>query len=120
MAAAAIALKVTFDKVFSAVEGSNSLQKVTEGIGQAVEQECQMRYYERVCPGLLKIIKKNYWHRACGTHQKLVVVRTLINRSDVESWKTWSQPVRCKLGTWLLSCIIDESGWFTKDTAQLG
>ena len=45
-----------------------------------------MRYYESVCPGLLKTIKDNYWHRAAGTQQKLVVVRTLINRSDVEQW----------------------------------
>ena len=119
LAAAAIALKVTFDKVFSHVDDSNKLVKVTEAIGQAVEQECQMRYYERVCPGLLKVIKDNYWHRSCGTQQKLVVVRTLINRSDVESWKTWSQTIRVKLGGWLLSCIIDESGWFTKVTQQI-
>ena len=57
-----------------------------------------MQYYERTCPGLLKIIRDNYWHRACGTQQKLVVVRTLINRSDVTPWKTWDRAVRVKLG----------------------
>ena len=27
-----------------------SLVNVTDAIGQALEQECQMQYYERVCP----------------------------------------------------------------------
>ena len=61
-----------------------------------------MQYYERTCPGLLKTIKDNYWHRACGTQQKLVVVRTLINRTDVVPWKAWKRDVRVKLGTWLV------------------
>ena len=85
LAAAAIALKLVFDKVFSVKDGSSSLVNVTDSIGKALEQECQMQYYERTCPGLLKIIRDNYWHHACGTQQKLVVVRTLINRSDVDA-----------------------------------
>jgi DNA-directed RNA polymerase len=120
LAAAGIALKVTFDRVFSTKDGASQLVNVTDAIGQAVEQECQMQYYERVCPGLLKVIKDNYWHRACGTHQKLVVVRTLINRSDVTPWKTWQRDVRVKLGNWLLSCIMDASGWFIRDMQQEG
>ena len=120
LAAASIALKITFDRVFSTKDGSNILVNVTDAIGKAVEQECQMQYYERTCPGLLKIIKDNYWHRACGTQQKLVVVQTLINRSDVTSWKPWQRDIRVKLGTWLLSCITDASGWFTRDMRQEG
>ncbi len=120
LAAAGIALKVTFDRVFSTKDGASQLVNVTDAIGQAVEQECQMQYYERVCPGLLRIIKDNYWHRACGTHQKLVVVRTLINRTDVAPWRTWQRDVRVKLGNWLLSCIMDTSGWFTRDMQQEG
>ena len=115
LAAAAIALKITFDKVFAVKKDSDRLINVVDSIGLAVEQECQMRYYERACPGLLKTIKDNYWHRACGTQQKLVVVRTLINRSDTDPWNAWARPVRVKLGTWLLSCIMEASGWFTKD-----
>ena len=65
LAAAAIALKMTFDKVFSVKDGASSLVNVTDSIGKALEQECQMQYYERVCPGLLKIIRDNYWHSAC-------------------------------------------------------
>ena len=45
-AAAAIACKLTFDKVFGFKEGSNLLTNVCDSIGQAVEDECHMRHYE--------------------------------------------------------------------------
>ena len=74
-------------------DDDRTLVQVAESIGRAIEDECQMQYYERTCPGLLKTIKDNYWHRACGTQQKLVVVRTLINRTDVTPWKAWKPDV---------------------------
>ena len=81
-AAAAIALKLTFDKVFGQTDDSNLLVKVAESIGQSIEQEAQMQYYEREYPGLLNTIKKNYWHNTTGTQQKFVIVRTMMNRCD--------------------------------------
>ncbi len=120
LAAAAIALKLTFDKVFSYKEGSDQVQSVCDGIGSAVEAECQMRYYERCAPGLLETLKKNYWHKSCGTQQKLTVIQTLMNRTDVQHWKAWGRANRIKLGAWLLDCIIESSGWFTKDMRQEG
>ena len=42
LAAAAIACKITFDKVFSHKEGSNQIVNVCDSIGHAVEDECQM------------------------------------------------------------------------------
>jgi len=112
MAAAAIACKVLFDRVFSNDDKATYLANVTAAIGQALENECQMRHYERVAPGLLHTIKQNYWHRSAGTQQRLVVVRTLINRTDVEKWSNWGQDIRVKLGNWLLSCICEATGWF--------
>ena len=67
-------------------------------IGTAVEQEAQMQYYEREAPGLLNTIKKNYWHNACGTRQKFVIVKTLMARYDVPVWKHWDRPSTIKLG----------------------
>ena len=119
-AAAAIALKVTFDKVFSYKEKANLLLTVCDSIGIAVEQEAQMQFYEKNCPGLLNTIKKNYWHNTTGTHQKFVIVRTLIQRYDVPQWTPWHRPNRVKLGGWLLDCIMESSGWFTKETTQQG
>jgi DNA-directed RNA polymerase len=120
LAVAAIAVKMTFDKVFSYKEKSNQAVNVCDAIGLAVEQECQMRHYEKEAPGLLKVLKDNYWHRSIGTQQKLVVIRTLMNRYEVKQWDAWGRANRIKLGGWLLDCIMESSGWFTKDIQRQG
>ena len=118
-AAAAIALKIIFDKVF-AVKDANKLQDITKAIGVAIEQEAQMQFYEKNCPGLLETIKKNYWHNTTGTHQKFVIVRTLIQRYDVPQWTPWHITNKIRLGGWLLDCIMESSNWFTIITTSDG
>jgi len=120
LAAAAIAVKITFDKVFSYKDKSNQVTNVCDAIGLGIEQECQMRHYEKNAPGLLKTLKDNYWHKSIGTQQKLVVIRTLMNRYDVKQWSAWGRSNRIKLGGWLLDCIMQSSGWFEKDMQQEG
>ena len=119
-AAAAIACKITIDKVFSTKEDSDKLQNVCDAIGTAVEQECQMRHYEREAPGLLHILQKNYEHRAQGTAQKVTVIQTLMNRYGIKKWKAWGRENRIRLGNWLLDCICSASGWFTKEIRRSG
>ena len=120
LAAAAIACKITIDKVFSHKEDSNQIQNICDSIGKGVENECQMRHYERHAPGLLETLKKNYWHKSIGTDQKVVVIQTLMNRYEVQQWTTWGRANRVKLGGWLLSCIIDTSKWFEKEIRRTG
>ena len=120
LALAAIGCKVTFDKVFGRKPDSNLVSNVTDAIGKAVEDECHIRHYEKVCPGLLNTLKKNYWHESAGTQQKVTVIRTLMQRYDVEHWDTWPRAVRVKLGGWLLDCIMKTSGWFTKYADRRG
>ena len=119
-AAAAIACKVTFDKVFSSKQKANKLQNVTAAIGKAIEDECTIRHYEANCPGLLHVLKENYWHRAIGTEQKVVVIKTLMKRYEVAHWQAWGISNRIKLGGWLLDCIIQASGWFDKELVREG
>ncbi len=119
-AAAAIACKVTFDKVFSNKSKANQVQNITDAIGQAVENECMMRHYESKVPGLLHTLKENYFHRSIGTHQKVKVITTLMNRYDVPHWECWGRTNRIKLGGWLIDCIIEASGWFTREMRQEG
>ena len=119
-AAASIACKVTFDKVFSPKQKNALVQNVTDAIGQAIENECMMRHYERNVPGLLHTIKENYFHKSIGTHQKVKVVTTLMNRYDVDHWKCWGSANRIKLGGWLLDCICEASHWFMRDIRREG
>ena len=120
LAAAAITCKITIDKVFSVKEGSNQLTRISEAIGKAVENECQMRHYERHAPGLLETLKKNYWHKAIGTDQKVVVIQTLMNRYEVQRWDTWGAANRVRLGGWLLDCLLVSSKWFELHMKQIG
>jgi DNA-directed RNA polymerase len=120
LAAAAITCKITIDKVFSYKDESNQLTNICDAIGKGVENEAQLRHYERCAPGLLETLKKNYWHRAIGTDQKVVVIQTLMNRYDVQQWSAWGRGNRVKLGGWLLSCVIDTSKWFDKEVRRVG
>ena len=120
LAAAAIACKITFDKVFSFKEGSNFAVNVCDSIGHAIEDECLMRHYEEKVPALLTTLKKNYWHKSIGTQQKLVVIKTLMNRYKVPTWTPWGRSIRVKLGGWLLDCIMESSGWFTQEKIRDG
>jgi len=120
LAAAAIACKITFDKVFSFKEGSNFAVNVCDSIGHAIEDECQMRHYEEKVPALLTTLKKNYWHKSIGTQQKLVVIKTLMNRYKVPAWTPWGRSIRVKLGGWLLDCIMEVSGWFSQEKIREG
>ena len=120
LAAAAITCKITIDKVFSHKEDSNQIVNVCDAIGKGVENECQMRHYERHAPGLLNTLKKNYWHKSIGTDQKIVVIQTLMNRYEVQQWNTWGRGNRVKLGGWLLSCVIETSKWFDKEIRRVG
>ena len=119
-AAAAIACKVTFDKIFGSKPKSNKVQNVTADIGAAIENECMMRHYEGNVPGLLHTLKENYFHRASGTHQKVKVITTLMNRYDVPHWQCWGVQLRIKLGGWLLDCICDAVPWFRKELKREG
>lgn len=79
-----------------------------------MEDECHITFYETTVPGLLNHISKNYWHRACGTQQKVVVLRTLMNRYNVETWNRWNASIRVRLGTWLLDRVMSTCNWFEK------
>ena len=120
LAAAAIACKVTFDNVFGYKDKCNTATNICSTMGKSIEDECQMRHYEENAPALLKTLKDNYWHRAIGTQQKLVVIRTLMNRYNVKPWTPWGTSIRTKLGGWLLDCIMDSSGWFFKQRLRVG
>ena len=118
--AAVLASKITFDKVFSTKPRANQVPNTTDALGSAVEHECMLRHYEAEVPGLLHVLQENYWHRSCGTEQKVTIIKTLMNRYDVPHWKAWGRANRVKLGGWLLDCVCRASGWFTVEARQEG
>jgi len=120
LACAGISCKIIFDRVFSTKDPDDSvLVNIYDAVGTALMRECQFRYYKRKAPGLFHVLKKNYWHRACGTQQKAVNIQTLMNRYDVR-WKPWQRAVRVKLGNVMVDAVMSESGWFEAYTFRDG
>ena len=118
--AATITLKIVFDKVLSPKFNASKVTTISESIGHAIENECMMRFYENNVPGLLHTIKKNYFHRSIGTQQKVKVLTTLMNRYDVDHWKSWGAVLRTQLGGWLLDVLCRSSIWFDKQMRRDG
>lgn len=116
-AAAAIALKLTFDKVFSPKDRCNEIANVITSIGQALEQQAQLRWYEAQDRDLYDRIKRQYWHSSCGTQQKATIARTMMNRHEYH-WDNWGAINRAKLGGWLLDCVMKATGWFERVTVK--
>ena len=117
---AAIACKLTIDKVFSVKENASQIQNVADCIGQAVEDECKLTFYQANVPGLFHKIKENYFHKSIGTQQKVRVITTLMNRYDIPHWNSWGRVNRIKLGGWLLDNVCNASNWFERQTRREG
>ena len=87
---------------------------ITDSIGVAIQNECQIRYYRKTHPGLFNSIVKHYWHNAMGTGQKIGTTRTLWNRvDDVEPFKSWPSATRIKIGSWYADAICQITNWFS-------
>ena len=65
------------------------------------------------------ILSKNYWHRSAGTQQRLVIIRTLFNRTELSNGRTGARG-QVKLGNWLIACICESTGWFNKAKITVG
>ena len=83
LAIAAIALKVTFDYVFSLNRDHDALTAITLAIGTYFEQECKFRWYRHHHPGLMKHIEETYFHESSGTQQKVKAASNIFNKCDI-------------------------------------
>ena len=113
LAIATIALKITFDMVFSMKRDADLLPNVVVSIGSALEGECRFRWYKENYPGLLKHIEDKYFHESCGTEQKQSIASVMFGRQDIH-WPAWHIKTRSALGSWCLERVINATGWFTK------
>jgi len=115
LAIATIALKITFDNVFSMKSDSDVLTNVVFSIGSALENECKFRWYREHHPKLFKYIEDKYFHESCGTQQKVSIANVIFNRKGV-AWPKWDIKSRTMIGSWALNATIITTGWFKKLT----
>jgi DNA-directed RNA polymerase len=119
LAIATIALKITFDMVFSMKRDRDLLTSVVVSIGSALEAECKFRWYKTNHPGLMKYIEEKYYHESCGTEQKQSIASVIFGRQDIH-WPTWHIKNKTALGSWSLERVCSTTGWFTKEPEQRG
>ena len=117
---ALLTCKVVFDHVFAPRQNKQAITATALAVGSACEAECQMTYYEREAPALLATLKKNYWHQAKGTEYKRKCIQTLMHKQNITPWVAWDRNTKIKIGTWLIDCLCEVSGWFTKELVRNG
>ena len=119
LAIATIALKITFDMVFSMGRDRDLLTNVVVAIGSALEAECKFRWYKTNHPGLMKYIEDKYYHESCGTEQKQSIASVIFGRQDIH-WPVWHIKNKTAIGSWSLERVCSTTGWFTKEPEQRG
>ena len=117
---ALLTCKVVFDHVFSPQQKKHSVTTIAMAIGAALEAEAQMEYYDKEAPALLATLKKNYWHQAKGTEYKRKCIQTLMHKQNITPWVAWDRTSKVKVGTFLMDCLMEVSGWFERDLQRKG
>ena len=117
---ALLTCKVVFDHVFSPQQKKHSVTTIAIAIGAAIESEAQMEYYDKEAPALLNTLKKNYWHQAKGTEYKRKCIQTLMHKTNISPWVHWDKRTKVKVGTFLMDCLMEVSGWFERDLIVKG
>ena len=117
---ALLTCKVAFDHVFSPQQKKQYVTTIAIAIGGAVESEAQMEYYDKEAPALLSTLKKNYWHQAKGTEYKRKCIQTLMHKTNISPWIHWDKATKVKVGTFLMDCLMEVSGWFERDLIRKG
>ena len=117
---ALLTCKVVFDHVFSPRQKQHYITTIAMAIGTALEAEAQMEYYEQEAPALLTTLKKNYWHQAKGTEYKRKCIQTLMHKTNITPWIRWDKTTKVKVGTFLMDCLMEVSGWFERDLIVKG
>ena len=112
-AAAAIACKITFDKVFSTKPKANTVSSVTDAIGRRSKTSAWWGHYETNVPGLLHKLKENYWHNPSALKKWLSYRHWWIDVMLIIG--NLGRANRIRLGGWLLDCICQSSNWFMTD-----
>ena len=119
LAIATIALKVTFDLVFSMKRDADNLSNIITSIGNSLEAECKFRWYKANHPGLMKYIEDKYYHESCGTEQKQGIASVIFGRHEIH-WPKWHIKTRASLGAWCLDRVMGTTGWFEKHLEKRG
>lgn len=113
---ALITMKVVLDVLGK--DPQPSLQDLTTKVGAAVQLELRMNYYAIQEPDLYKKTEF-FFHKAAGTKQKATVFKRAFNKEEI-NWPVWSNTINHKVGSWLIVCLCEVTGWLERKTVMRG
>ena len=111
-----ITLKVLLDVLGK--DSHPSLQSITIKVGKAVQLELRMNYYAEQEPDLYKKVEY-FFHKSAGTKQKATVFKRAFNNEEI-IWPRWSETINHKVGAFLLTCLMEVTGWVERCTHVRG
>ena len=117
---ALLTCKCVFDGALSNRFNRTTVTNIAQAVGYAVEAELQITYYESLAPALVATLKKNYWHQARGTESKRKCIQTLMHKKHISPWIKWSTETKVAVGTFLIDCLCEVSGWFERNLIRKG
>lgn len=91
---------------------------VATAVGQAVQTELRLNWYQAQDPELFKTITRRF-HAGTGTRQKATVYKFQFNREGIE-WKTWGSRINTQVGGYLLDCLQRGAGWIETELTGTG
>ncbi len=94
------------------------LQVLTTRVGANVQLELRMSYYAEQEPNLYKKTEF-FFHKSTGTKQKATVFKRAFNKQAVE-WKPWTRTINHKVGAWLITNLIEVTGWLEQSITMRG
>ena len=77
-----------------------------------------MTYYAAQEPELYSRTE-HFFHKATGTGQKATVFIRAFNKEHIQ-WDRWARTVNHKVGAWLITCLIETTGWLERTFVQEG
>ncbi len=94
-----------------------SLTDLSTKVGKNVQLELRMSYYAIQEPELYKKTEF-FFHKGTGFKQKATVFTRAFNKQAID-WDRWSNTVNHKVGAWLITCLIESTGWLERRFKQV-
>ena len=111
---AMIVLKAMFDQTISPKDRADHSAKVIDKVGQTIEAEAKLRYFESQDPKLFSKITR-FQHKAAGLHNREYKVTHDFAKAGIK-WDAWPVQSRVKIGTAMADAAMRSTGWWSRET----
>jgi DNA-directed RNA polymerase len=92
------------------------IKQFSTSIAHAIQTEARLTHYRTENPGLYKKVESN-WHSSKGNAYRVADMTRAMRKQSIE-WSYWSSVDLVKVGSFILSCLINATGWIYTETTN--